>query len=161
MQSTGDWWHSANSTLTDLYLKVSQPRFTAMCDPAVCVGCESCMHRYFSEVRRVCVVQLKSKWNSLSWIKKKRWTGCRLTAKRVRLPTADRTGPSVTAPTTTPPSSPSTTNHGTMWRPPSVTLRIWKTDSKKINNDFFFFSHTHVQRYMNVDQTEEKTKTLG
>lgn len=145
MQSTGDWWHSANSTLTDLYLKVSQPRFTAMCDPAVCVGCESCMHRYFSEVRRVCVVQLKSKWNSLSWIKKKRWTGCRLTAKRVRLPTADRTGPSVTAPTTTPPSSPSTTNHGTMWRPPSVTLRIWKTDSKKINNDFFFF-HTHTCR---------------
>lgn len=122
-----------------------------------CCVCSVMHAQIFSKVRRVCVVQLKSKWNSLSWIKKKRWTGCRLTAKRVPLLTADRTGPSVTAPTTTPPSSPSTTNHGTMWRPPSVTLRIWKTDSKKINNDFFF--HTRMQRYMNVDQTEEKTKT--
>lgn len=79
----------------------------------------------------VCVVQLKSKWSSLSWKTKKRWTAFRRMARPVPLQTADRTGPSDTARTTTPPCSKLTTDHGTMWRPPFVMSKIWKTDSEQ------------------------------
>lgn len=81
-------------------------------------------------VRRVCVVQLKLKWNCLSWKKRKRSMGCHPTVKRVPLLTADLTEPWDMALMTTPPHSPPTTNHGTTWRPQSVTLKIWKMDSK-------------------------------
>lgn len=87
-----------------------------------------------SSVSCVFLVQLKLKWNSLCWTKKKRWTDCHLMAKPVPSLTADRTGPWDTALTTTPHSSPSTTNPETMWRPPSVTSKIQKMDSKIITS---------------------------
>lgn len=86
--------------------------------------------------RRVCVVQLKLKWNSLSWKKKKRWMGCPLMEKRVPFLTADPMVPWDMALMTTRPRCPSTTNHGTMWRPLSVMLKIWKMDSKNMKTHF-------------------------
>lgn len=111
--------------------------------------CLTALHHYFTTdthsetlflMRRVCVVQLKLKWNSLSWKKKKRWTGCHPMVKRVPLLTADPTGPWDTALTMTPPRCPPTTNHGTTWRPQSVTLKIWKMDSKNMKESTSFLS---------------------
>lgn len=81
-------------------------------------------------------MQLKLKWNSPSWTKKKKWTDSLRTAKPVRLPTADPTGLWDTAPTTTPPRWPSTTNRGNTWRPPSAMWKTWKTNSEKTKGSF-------------------------
>ena len=97
------------------------------------------------------VLQLKLKWNCLSWKKKKRWMVCHLMAKRVPLLTADLTGPWATALTTTPLCSPSTTSHETTWRPLSVILKIWRTDSKSSSQKKTLFQITrHPQSEWNI-----------
>lgn len=131
------WWESRYKTLIWQYNVETETDYTFLFVTAsetdrlyICtVCCES-----IGFLRRdVSVVQLKWKWNSLSWTKKRRWTACRPTEKPVPLPTADLTGPWDTALMTTPHCAHSATNRVTTWRPPCVTLKTWKTDSKEFN----------------------------
>lgn len=84
---------------------------------------------YFHPLVFVSQLRLKLNWPCLRKRRKQTW--CPPMARPARSRTADPTGPRDTAPMRTPPHRwGPTTSPMTMWRPPCVMWKTWRTDSK-------------------------------